>query len=172
VCPTQDTGGTRDIATDDESSHERGSDTVTGLVGDVVNHDHVEAVKGAEFAEGIDVTLGSVAESEILTHNDTLRSQALDERVANNVGRTQVGKLIGEGEHKTGIDAGLPDEFDTTIRSRDISRHTFGGKEAGRVSIKRDHHGVQLSLLGNLPGSPNHFDMPAVDGVELSDGDG
>jgi hypothetical protein len=116
----QGVGRTRDIAADDESSNERRCDSIAGLVGHVVNQDHVEAVSGTKFAQGIDVARCSVAEPEVLAHNDALRSQALNENVAHEVGRTQTRKLSSEGEHKTGFDTGVANQLNPTLCSRDV----------------------------------------------------
>jgi hypothetical protein len=171
VGSSQNARGARDIAADNQSSNERRRDAVAGLVQNVINHDHVEAVTGAQFPKGIDVALRSVSESKVFAHNDALSTQALADNVTDKVGRTQAREVIGEWKHEARFDTGVTDEFNTTTRSRDVHGDTVRVEQTRRVSIEGHHHRVKVPLFGDVEGSPNHLNVPTVNGVELSDGD-
>jgi endonuclease YncB( thermonuclease family) len=91
--------------------------------------------------------------------------------VADEVGRAQAREFITEGKNEARLDTRVTNEFDTTTRPRDVDGDTVRVEQARRVSIEGDHHRVKTPLLGDVARSPNHLHMPAVNGVELSDGD-
>ena len=105
---------------------------------------------GRELAKRVNRSAGLVSKPEILTHNDALGTESVDQDLVDKFLRTQLSKFLGERQQQTRFNAGHPNELDAAIYSSDVSRHRFGSEQARGMPIEGDHDGVQTALFGNL----------------------
>jgi hypothetical protein len=82
---------------------------------------------------------------------------------------TQARELVREWKNEARLNSGLLDEFDPTSRARDVYRHTLRREQTCRMPVKRYDDRVKAPFLGNPPSPSDHVDVPAMDGIELSD---